>query len=394
MPVALRAVLLPFLLSRGLIALLALILNELKVQQRLPALNDMHPGLFTPLTTAWDAAWYIGIARNGYDTSAIPNVQHNYQFFPLLPRLMRFITGTGWAVDDYGITGLWINHLAFGIALLLLYQLTADVFADVAMARRAVWIMALAPPAFVGSMVYTEPLFLCCSLFALWAAWQVGRAAPQPWVPWAGLALLGVAATVLTRAPGLVIGPAVGWLFYQRLPLAGRGQRGAIALLPVLVAGATFGAWVFYIGLRTGNPFAALQAGPAWGPGILPNLLHHLNSADDLIWRYGLIQILFLGIWTVLTGGLWWVWRPNGKGEKRPVRGIGGFQVYALGLLLTVTQAPALLSVWRYAWVSFPCVWVLARYALPPRLGSVLLAASLAAQGIYFWMALTAPWTP
>lgn len=303
-PPAVKAALLPFLLSRGLIALLAAVLNQLVVLKHLPALNVIHPGAMTPLTTAWDAAWYIGIAHDGYDVSATANVQHNYQFFPLLPRLMRVIAGPGRSLDDYGLVGMVINHLAFGAALILLYQLTADVFADAGLARRAVWVLALAPGAFVCSMVYSEPLFLCCSLLAFWAAWRSGQAHRWVAVGWSTLALLGVATTTLTRAPGLALAPAISWLFFQRRPRPGGGRRLALALLPLIVTLATFGGWVLYVGWRTGSPLAALQAGPAWGPGIGTDLHQRLSSANPLIWQYGVLQVVFLGGWVALSLGL------------------------------------------------------------------------------------------
>ena len=169
----------PFLLSRAVIATLALVLTDLLARGALPLSPAVHPGVLSPLTNAWDAGWYISIARDGYDVSAQAAVQHNYAFFPLLPLLMRLLVGAGHPPSDYGLAGTAISHLAFLGALIVLYRLTVAVFRDRDMARRTVWIVAVSPWSFVFSLAYTESLFLLLSVTALWYAWRVAYTAPD-----------------------------------------------------------------------------------------------------------------------------------------------------------------------------------------------------------------------
>ena len=89
----LAAVVPPFLISRGFILVLALILTDGLAGGVWPLPPSVHPGTLSPLSNAWDAGWYISIARDGYDPSATAAVQHNYAFFPLLPLLMRLLVG-------------------------------------------------------------------------------------------------------------------------------------------------------------------------------------------------------------------------------------------------------------------------------------------------------------
>src|SRR5205814_9767718 len=145
---------------------------------------------------------------------------------------------------------LAISHLAFLGALLVLYQLTVDVFGDRALARRTGWIVACGPWAFVFSLTYTEALFLLLSATALWAAWHAAYAGGDRRSVWAwrGLALLCVAAAALTRPPGALVAIGVGWLFLCRAALPSVRQRLALFAAPLLIAGLAFGSCVLYLG--------------------------------------------------------------------------------------------------------------------------------------------------
>lgn len=103
--------------------------------------------------TAWDAAFYADIAGGGYD--AVPT--EGLRFFPLLPLLARLVDlllpgGAEAAV----VVVANVAALAF---LALLHRLALRETGSAALARRAVWLGALAPAAFVLVMGYSEPLF-------------------------------------------------------------------------------------------------------------------------------------------------------------------------------------------------------------------------------------------
>src|SRR6476661_4293956 len=142
--------------------------------------------------------WYREIARHGYDGVA----KEGLRFFPFVPILAR--------------VGSWLPGVSVRLALLLvvnacalavgalMYDLVRNEGRSDAVARRAVWIVYLAPPAFVLVMGYAEATLMTATLIALLALRR------QRW--WiAGLA--GVIAG-LTRPVGvLLVVPALveGW---------------------------------------------------------------------------------------------------------------------------------------------------------------------------------------
>jgi hypothetical protein len=393
----------PFLLSRGVIFLVALVLTDTLARGALPLSPAIHPGLLSPLTNTWDAGWYISIARDGYDTAPPLSGQHNYAFFPLLPLLMRLLVGADHPPSDYGLAGVILSHLAFLAALAVIYRLTVAVFRDRGMARRTVWIIALAPWAFVFSLAYTESLFLLLSSAAIWYAWRAAYTAPSTRTGrvWMVLALACVALAALTRPPGVLVAIGVAWLYLRRVALPTRRQRWGLVAAPFVVGGLGFGAYVLYIGAHTGSLGAVLQAARGWGVGFWPDLQARLGGGEALTWIYAALQLAFLGLWLLLTAGLW---RLRGvdriRGALAPgavppaAPGFGGFRLYAVALLGTLAQAPAALSLARYMLASFPCAWVLARLPLPRRIGLLLLAASLGLQVLLFWLSGTISWPP
>ena len=112
----------------------------------------------------WDADWYRRIALYGYD--GVP--EQGLRFFPLLPELAR-VLGLG---TSLGI-GIALLVLANGPALAvgaLVARLVRVEGGDEHLARLAATLMALAPPAFVLVMGYTEAIAICALLGAILAA--------------------------------------------------------------------------------------------------------------------------------------------------------------------------------------------------------------------------------
>lgn len=107
-----------------------------------------------------DAAWYAGIAENGYTTSK------QLAFFPLYPYMTRAVGAVLPAgVPLAGVLLTWVTALAAAWGLFLvgdhLYGRRAGILAAV------VW--GLLPHSIVQSMGYTEPLFTALCAFALYA---------------------------------------------------------------------------------------------------------------------------------------------------------------------------------------------------------------------------------
>lgn len=112
----------------------------------------------------WDADWYRRIALGGYD--GVP--EQGLRFFPLLPEVAR-IVGFGTSVG----VGIALLALANGPALgvgALASRLTRMEGGDADLGRLAATLVALAPPAFVLVMGYTEAIALCALLGGIVAA--------------------------------------------------------------------------------------------------------------------------------------------------------------------------------------------------------------------------------
>jgi len=101
-----------------------------------------------------DAGWYQSIAAHGY--VALP--RSAIRFFPLLPLLDRGLSDiTSLTV---GIASLLITNVASLMLAIGIYALVCSEFKDKVLARRAVWLMMLAPPAFIFVMGYSESLLV------------------------------------------------------------------------------------------------------------------------------------------------------------------------------------------------------------------------------------------
>jgi hypothetical protein len=192
-----RAVLVPFIASRAVV-LSALVLTRHVVSATRTATPPVQAsdGLL-----GWDASWYRDIARHGYDGVA----KEGLRFFPFVPMLARI--------------GSWLPGVSVRLALLLVanvcalavgvlvYELVRSEGRSEAVARRAVWIVYLAPPAFVLVMGYAEATLMTATLVALLALRR------QRW--WIA-AIAGVVAG-LTRPVGvLLVVPALVEAFRTR----------------------------------------------------------------------------------------------------------------------------------------------------------------------------------
>ncbi|MGB0614094.1 MAG: glycosyltransferase family 39 protein [Miltoncostaeaceae bacterium] len=200
-----------FVTALGVIASTTLGRAEIGLDQAVPrALN---------LLGSWDTTWYLDIARRGYafDVGQVGEVFTNVAFFPLMPIVM-------WAALAVGLNPFWVallvSNAMFLVALVALYHLTRERFGQ-AMAVRATWVLALAPPAVAASMAYTEGLALGLAVLAGYLAWK-GR------FGWAGSV---AAIAVLTRPTGvLAVVPVVMLAWYATGP--GRRERLLKAVVP------------------------------------------------------------------------------------------------------------------------------------------------------------------
>jgi hypothetical protein len=147
---------LPWLTARA-VTLLALGLAKYEVRHfhitDLKAVLETRYGLLGS-----DAGWYQSIAAHGY--GALP--RSAIRFFPLLPLLDRGLSDV--TPLTVGIASLLITNLASLLVAIGIYALVRAEFGDRALARRTVWLMMLAPPAFVFVMGYSESVLVLLAI--------------------------------------------------------------------------------------------------------------------------------------------------------------------------------------------------------------------------------------
>jgi Mannosyltransferase (PIG-V) len=210
---------------------------------------NLEDPLLRPLFR-WDTGWYLTIAQHGYMYNGNPQQEQNIVFLPLYPLTCRLChLGTGLSIPWCAVL---LSHLAFLLALVLLYMLITRELGS-AVARRAVLLLAFFPASLFFSTMYTEAFYLAFSLLAFSAFRQ------RRWLRgglWAGLASG-------TRVSGILL---VLPLLCEALPRLTERRRWWRVLLASGLAGSGLVAFMGYQWLAFGDPFANFRvAGEAWG---------------------------------------------------------------------------------------------------------------------------------
>ncbi len=159
LPDSIRFPLLIGLFSRGLIAFVMLGVAPLLAAPS----GGIKAEFGWKVFSAWDSNFYQQIATTGYEI--LPNNQPgaNVAFFPLYPLLIRLLMGLGVSTE---VAGTLINHLAFFVTLIVLYDWTRQHHGEKA-AKWATIVLAGCPLSLFGSVVYSEGIFLLFSTLAL-----------------------------------------------------------------------------------------------------------------------------------------------------------------------------------------------------------------------------------
>ncbi|MER7729234.1 hypothetical protein [Streptomyces sp. NPDC096323] len=217
------------------------------------------------LSERWDSVWYQRVAENGYGyTVTLPDggVHSDLAFFPLLPALERAIA----EVTPFGTAGAGLL-VAWSAGLLAAWGIFA-VGARLYGRRAGVVVAALwgvYPTAFVQSMAYTETLFTAL------AAWSLYAVLTRRWIVAGALCALAgltrpsaaalIAALALTAAVTLV-------REYRAGTADGMVRRNGRMLLGVAVAPLGWLAYVVFVAVREGRPFAYFDVQAQWGNSI------------------------------------------------------------------------------------------------------------------------------
>jgi hypothetical protein len=351
-----RAVVAPWILARllvlGSLGITRHVVDQLAVT---PRPFQLDQGLL-----GWDAAWYRDIAAGGY--AAVPDA--GLRFFPLVPLLGRAIAAVP------GVTsGAAMLVVANACALALgwmLYVLAGRERNDDDLARRSAWLVALAPPAFVLVMGYSEATAVVSGI-AVFLAVRSQR--------WYLAALAGYFAGLARPLAVLLVVPALVEAWRAGRPVLPREwiARGVAVVAP-LAGLLTYLAWARH---RTGDfwyPIRSQEDPTRRGDWVAPwtslwRAAQDVGSTD----RFGSGLHLFSAlVFLALLAVLWRRWPAS-------------YTAYAGAVLLVALTASNLDSLERYAFAAFPFVLAAADVADTPNreralfvlAGGALVAASV-----------------
>jgi hypothetical protein len=323
---ALRASALPFVASRALVvvAVVAARLATRFAHLGTAAQNASHAGLLS-----WDASWYERITASGYAGLG----DQGLRFFPLLAVLARsFRALPGMPA---GTAVIIVANLACLTGFAVLYRLVVFELGDEACARRAVWLLAFAPPAAVLVMGYADSLLLVCSIVAFLGFRQRRY----------GVAICAAFLAGLCRPVGLLLAvPALVELGANWFSLSGRER--VVAAGTVLAAPAGTAAYLGWVGVIFGSfwlPFreqlSLSHRGAVSDPFVtIARDIGYLLSGEHLgVGEHALFAVLFVLL------ALYVLW-------KLPA----SYGWYAVATLAVVLTASNLSSLERYGLDCFP----------------------------------------
>ncbi|HEX7353981.1 MAG TPA: hypothetical protein VF288_04015 [Mycobacteriales bacterium] len=297
------------------------------LHHHVPALPSL--GLY-----AWDGTYYRIIAEHGYHA---PVLSHDaLRFWPLTPMLARAVSVIGLSA---GQSLLVVNNAAALVAAFLLVRLARREGWGDAVAERLPWLFALAPPAFVLVLGYSEGVAIALSL-AAFLAYRSGR-----WwwaVPAGVLCGLSRPVGVLLLVPA-ALEAAAGW---RRASRSGRLARVLAVLAPVAGTLLYVGYVAQSFGGAFGLPYRVQSASNLHGHAGSPiSTLDHafrgaangnLNSALDLPWL-ALFLVLLVAMTRLLPAS---------------------YTAWSAVTVVALFTGSSLNSDQRYLWSAFPFVVV------------------------------------
>ena len=321
------------------------------------ALQRVHDGLL-----AWDAGWYRSIADHGYLASG----QQSLRFFPLYPlagRVLGWVPGVGTPAALVMVANLSALLAMAGLLLLVRHDL-----GDGALARRSVWLLALAPSAYSLVLAYSDATLLLCSVVTF-----LGVRTDRWW--WAAAA--GLAAGADRPVGILLVVPVAVELWAHRrdrVGTAGWAARASALVAPLVGAGAYL-AWVAH---RFGDawlPFTVQQQGGHRGQFAVPVSAmwhdvvdalhgHHLGSALHVPWVLVCLALVVVA----------WRRLPH------------SYALFAAAVLVVSLSSTNLDSFERYALGAFPLVVAASTATTSRRVELVVLVASGVAMAGYAFL--------
>jgi hypothetical protein len=262
--------------------------------------------------TSWDAVYYLGIARDGYQPGPVNGPYPEVVFFPLYPTVVGATAGL--VGGDLPLAGVLVANAAGLAALFVVFALARRRLGPNG-ALLATTLVAVQPGAVAFAMAYSDSVFLLLAVGSLLAAERGSR-------PLAGV-LAALAA--LTRLQGAL-------LFLPLLVLfAGAdGRRPRPSWLWALGAPLGLAGFCLAIGRVTGDPLAPIVTQVTWDLGGVP-------GAVAQTWVLVVAAIVYaptigLGLW---LGFERWRWRRDPAGVVWGLANLG-----AVALARRVASAP------------------------------------------------------
>jgi hypothetical protein len=257
----LRAVVLPFLASRGavlVVGALAVATLGYPPDRPRPRLAD---NAFLNLMAKWDAEWYLDIARDGYQWDDNLRHQMRLAFLPAYPMASR---ATGWLVGSVPLGAALVTFAAFLGALVYLFRLARETIGE-ADAQAAVLFLAFSPFAVFYSSMYTESFFLLGTVATFY---HFRRS------EWLRASIWGVLVG-LTRPNGSLLSGVLAIAVLEAFVRARRNDEpravtqarvraGVLAAMMPLIG---TGIYSLYVYALTGDPLTWLRLHAYWGRG-------------------------------------------------------------------------------------------------------------------------------
>ena len=322
----------------------------------------------------WDADWYVRIASEGY--AALPRLY--LRFFPLLPGMARALLPI--VGDRPGLAVLLVANTSALVLGALVHRVCIEEHDDGALARRAAWLVALVPPAFVLVWGYAEAL---SGVLAVATFLALRR---QRWGWAAVFGLLGG----LARPLGLLV--AVPALIEAMRGLRGAGSRGIAGRVAAVAAPAVGAAlYLAWVGARYGDPLLPftvqsrddLRGGFANPFAVLGRGARQLLEGDLVDGRLlsNGVHVPWFVVFVVLIVVAFRRWPAS-------------YGAFALVTLVVACTAERLGSFERYGFGAFPVVLALATVTARPNVERLVIGLSTAAMAAYGTLALLGAYVP
>ncbi len=311
------------------------------------------PAKLRELATRSDGAWYVSIARDGYERHTFDTErEHNWAFFPLYPLAVRAIARF---VGNYRLVAIALSNLFLLGALILLHKTVLALGYDHPLANRTIFYIAAFPASYFFSLPWTSSLFLLVTLGSFLAAKR------EIW--WLAGLCAGLASA--TRYNGIFLFPAL-LLFYWQTKRPFRLRANMVGLL---LAPAGLLAFMGYLYVITGNALAFADAQAAWrvrmGFFVQP-LVTFIISPFELSagWNFRLLN--FSAAVMALACGLAWLKRREWT-----------WAFYTLISVIIPLSTVTLEGHTRYMAVIFPIFIMLAIWGRSPLIDQTIRAVFL-----------------